>query len=415
MKNGWSNPPAPGSRCAGPPGGLLSRPGGSFFSPHLTIPSLAGSHWESMRVALVTEFYYPHLGGVTEHVHNLGLELGRRGHDVTILTSNMRGQTPDPPGVRRIGTSRVIYSNGAFARITTGWRLPSQIEATLRDIAADVVHVQDGLAPVLGPVAAGAAHRLDIPVVATFHSWFPRSLGCRVFRRPLQRRLDRLAATIAVSEPVVQALSRYFTARWEVIANGVDVELFHPNGRRPADAQTHGPRLLFLGRLDPRNGLDTVLSAMPRILARYPATELVVAGDGPLRGWYERAARPLGRAVHFIGRVNGDRPERYGDADLYLCPTTKASFGITLLEAMACGIPLLASDITGFRELVGDGQAAVLIPRDDPDAWATATLALLDDPGRRALMGRAGRAKAAGFAWPRITDRIVAVYERVRK
>ncbi len=366
-----------------------------------------------MRLALVTEFYYPHLGGVTEHVHHLARELRRRGHDVTIITSSMRGQAADPPYVRRIGTSRVIYSNGAFARITTGWRLPSRIEGILRDIGAEVVHVQDGLAPVLGPVAAGAAHRLDIPVVATFHSWFPRSLGCRVFRRPLQRRLDRLAATIAVSEPVVRALSRYFRARWEIIANGVDVDLFHPNGRRPADPLEQSPRLLFLGRLDPRNGLDTVLAAMSNILARYPATELVVAGDGPLRAWYERRARPLGRSVRFIGRINGERPERYGSADLYLCPTTKASFGITLLEAMACGIPLIASDITGFRELVDGGAEAMLVPHDDPAAWAEATVKLLADPSRRAAMGLAGRGKAARYAWPVITDRIMAVYERV--
>src|SRR5262245_2551863 len=369
-----------------------------------------------MRLAVVTEFYYPHLGGVTEHVHHLALELRRRGPDVTVITSRMKGSLPaaDAPFVRRIGTSRVIYSNGAFARITTGWRLSHQIEAALRNARAEVVHVQDGLAPVLGPVAAGAAQRLGIPVVATFHSWFPRSLGYRLFRRPLQRRLDRLSATIAVSEPVIHALSRYFTARWEIIPNGVDVSLFHPNGRRPMDPARQDPRLLFLGRLDPRNGLDTVLAAMPIILARYPATRLVVAGDGPLRAWYERAARPLGAAVRFVGRVNGERTECYGESDLYLCPTTKASFGITLLEAMACGIPLVASDIIGFRELVGDGATAILVSRDDPRAWAEATLHLLSDPERRAAMGRAGRAKASLFAWPSIADRIQSVYERVR-
>lgn len=366
-----------------------------------------------MRVVLVTEFYYPHLGGVTEHVHHLALELRRRGHEVTILTSHMRGEVADPPFLRRLGTSRVIYSNGAFARFTTGWRLTRQIERLLRELDADLVHVQDGLAPMLGPLAASAAGRLRIPVVATFHSWFPRSIGYRVFRRPLQRRLDRIAATIAVSEPVVAALSRYFTASWEVIPNGVDINLFHPNGRRPTDYLTRGPRLLFLGRLDPRNGLDTVLAAMPRILERHPATRLLVAGDGPLRRVYERVAKPLGPAVRFVGRVNGERPHYYGTADLYLCPTTKASFGITLLEAMACATPLLASDITGFRELVGDGAEAVLVPPREPAAWADAVLRLIQDPARRAAMGTAGRAKAARFAWPHVSDEVLAVYRRV--
>jgi phosphatidyl-myo-inositol alpha-mannosyltransferase len=379
---------------------------GSHGDPSKAAPVL-------MRLALVTEFYYPHLGGVTEHVHHLALELRRRGHDVTILTSHMKGGRADPPHVRRVGTSRVIYSNGAFARITTGWRLTDQIESLLREIGTELVHVQDGLAPVLGPFAANAAGRLGLPVVATFHSWFPRSIGLSLFRRPLQRRLDRLAACIAVSEPVVQALSRYLRGSWEIIPNGVDVNLFHPNGRRPTDYLTRGPRLLFLGRLDPRNGLETVLDAMPRILESFPRTRLTVAGDGPLRRVYERAARPLGAAVRFVGRVNGERPEYYGTADLYLCPTTKASFGITLLEAMACGTPLVASDIIGFRELVDGGGEAVLVPPRRPNAWADAVVDLIGDPSRRAAMGATGRTKAGAYAWPRVADRILEVYRRV--
>jgi phosphatidylinositol alpha-mannosyltransferase len=432
MKNGGSNPPAPGNRSAEPPGGLQCRAGGfGLYTPPPALPlmkrfdlprdprvkgGLPFQPWSTalpMRVALVTEFYYPHLGGVTEHVHHLGRELRRRGHEATVITSHMRGEGDDPPYVRRVGTSRVIYANGAFARITTGWRLGHRLERVLREIGADLVHVQDGLAPVLGPTAAGAAHRIGIPAVATFHSWFPRSVAAHVFRRPLQRRLDRLAATIAVSQPVVEALSRYFHASWEVIPNGVDAGMFHPNGRQPTDYRARGPRLLFLGRLDPRNGLDTVLRAMPQILARFPDTRLTVAGDGPLRAWYERNARPLGPAVQFVGRVNGERPEYYGTADLYLCPTTKASFGITLLEAMACATPLVVSDITGFRELVAGGAEARLVPMDDPTAWARAVTELMGDPERRAAMGQAGRAKAATYAWPVIAERLLEVYRRV--
>jgi len=362
-----------------------------------------------MRIALVTEFYYPHLGGVTEHVHNLALELRRRGHEATIVTSHMQGEANDPDFVRRVGRSQVIYSNGAFARITTGWRLTDRLADVLRDIRADVVHVQDGIAPVLGPWASDAAWRLGLPVVATFHSWFPRSIGYWLLRRVFQRRLDRIAAKIAVSEPVVRALSRYVRAEWEIIPNGVDLHTFHPNGAVRGGA----PRLLFLGRLDPRNGLGTVIAALPRVLDRFPGTELVVAGDGPLRSFYERQARRLGAHVRFVGYVNGERPTFYDEADLYLCPTTKASFGITLLEAMACGTPLVVSDITGFRELVGDGGEALLVDKDDPAAWSEAVVRLIDDPTRRAAMGRAGLAKASRFAWPVVTDRVLDVYRRV--
>ena len=377
-----------------------------------------------MRIALVTEFYYPHLGGVTEHVHNLAKVYNAAGHQTLVVTSNMtmpRG-TPDSHEyvrdddfVRRVGTSRIIYSSGSFARITTGFGLRRQLRDLFRREQIDVVHIHGGLAPTFGILGPLAAWDIDLPVVATFHSWFPKSHLLRTFRRPAQWAVRRHAANIAVSQPVVEAHARYVDADWEIIPNGVDTDFFRPNGRRPDDALSQGPRLLFLGRLDPRNGLETVLRAMPTVIERFPDTQLVVAGDGPLRPLYERLARPVGNRVQFIGRVNGDRPEVYGSADLYLCPTTKASFGITLLEAMACGTPLVVSDITGFRELVNDGAEAVLVPKDDAGAWAQTAIDLIDNPTRRAVMRDAGLAKAQTFAWPRVAEQVFAVYERVTK
>jgi len=365
-----------------------------------------------MRIALVAEDYYPQLGGVPEHVHNLALQLNGWGHTAHVVTSRM-GHYPDANFVRRVGTSRVIYANGGVSRVTTGWRLRRRLEDLFRAGRYDIVHVHGGLAPTLGLAAPFAAWRAGIPVVATFHSWFARSMGCRVFRRPLQKILDRHAATIAVSEPVVDANARYFRADWDVIPNGVDTSFFRPNGRQPTDAFTEHPRLLFLGRIEPRNGLGTLLDAMPRILARYPNAVLTVAGDGPWRGYYERRAQELGASVRFAGQVFGDRPAYYGSADLYLCPTTIASFGVTLLEAMACGTPMIVSDNPGFRSVIDGGAEAVIIPKDDPTVWAETTIALLGDPERRAAMGRAGVAKAARFAWPRIARAELAVYERV--
>jgi phosphatidyl-myo-inositol alpha-mannosyltransferase len=379
-----------------------------------------------LRIALVTEYYYPHLGGVTEHVHNLTLQLQQQGHPTIVVTANMEGpsgtlgQTPaDLPFVRRIGTSRTIYSAGSFARITTAYNLRRRLRELFQREGTDLVHVHGGLNPTLGLVAPAAAADLDLPVVATFHSWFARSALCLVFRRLLQRQLDRHAAAVAVSQPVIEAHSRYFDADWEIIPNGVDTDFFRPGVRSEArtslgtDLPRRDPALLFLGRLDPRNGLDTVLAAMPRILEGQPGARLTVAGDGPLRPVYERMARPLGPAVRFIGRVNGDRPEHYGKADLYLCPTTKASFGITLLEAMACGTPMVVSDIIGFRELVDGGAEAVLVPKDRPAAWADIVLQLLADPARLEEMGAAGRLKAEAYAWPHIADRVMGVYRRV--
>lgn len=375
-----------------------------------------------MRVALVTEYYFPHLGGVTEHVHNLTKLLNASGHRAIIITGHMArplvGDNPDdvpddPELVQRVGTSRVIYSAGSFARITTGWGLRRQVREILRREKIDVVHVHGGLNPVLGLIAPEAAHDLDLPVVATFHSWFKSSGLCRIFQHSLQRRLDRHAAAIAVSRPVIDAHARYFEADWEIIPNGVDTSFFRPQARASLPDRSDGAELLFLGRLDPRNGLDTILAAMPSVIARFPQAHLTIAGDGPLRPVYERMARAIGRQVTFVGRVNGNRPSYYAGTDLYLCPTTKASFGVTLLEAMACGTPQAVSDITGFRELVAGGDEALLVPKADPEAWAAAILTLLGDERRRRDMGAAGIAKADRFAWPRIAERLITVYQRV--
>jgi phosphatidylinositol alpha-mannosyltransferase len=152
---------------------------------------------------------------------------------------------------------------------------------------------------------------------------------------------------------------------------------------------------------------------MPRILARFPGARLTVAGDGPWRGYYERRARPLGDRVVFLGTVFADRPAHYGRADLYLCPTTRASFGVTLLEAMACGTPLVLADNVGFRSVVRDGDDAAFVPGGDAAAWADTAIALLEDPARRAAMSRAGLATVARFSWPEIAESTLAVYEDV--
>ena len=368
-------------------------------------PTATAAVARPLRVALVSEYYYPHLGGVTEHVHHFARELRRQGHHADIITSRIGHNTPEP-GVIRLGRSVSIYANGSQARVTIGDGLRREMRRVLRAGAYDVVHVHSPFAPTLPLLAIDEA---DCPVVATVHTNFADSLAYRVFRKKLQRLSDRMHALIAVSPTAAEAHARYFDASWTIVPNGVDLDAFHPGAPRPALLDDDRPNILFVGRFDPRNALGPLMEAFRRVVHDGRDARLIVVGDGPLRRYYRRLARGDRRIV-FTGALREERPGYYAGATLYACPTTRASFGITLLEAMACGTPIVCSDIPGFRDVVQDGREAMMVPLNSATALAEMLERVLDDDVLRARLGHAGRRTAAEYGWPAVTRRVLGVY-----
>ena len=361
-----------------------------------------------LRIAQVTEYYYPHLGGICEHVHFLAGEARRRGHDVDIITSNLAGAR-DTPGVIRVGQSVPVYSNGSLARITVGRSLRRQVREVLARGCYDIVHVHAPLAPTLPLLAVDEA---SCPVVGTFHTYFDYSVGYALGGRYFQRRMSRLAAAVAVSPTVVEAHARYFAADWTHIPNGVDTHLFAPDAPRPMSVRGDVPSILFLGRFDPRNGLASLIHAFKRIRSARRPAQLIVVGDGPLRSHYRRVAAG-DPDITFVGAVLENRPSYYANCSLYACPTTKASFGITLLESMACGTPIVCSDINGFRNVVAHEREAMLVPCGNTRALADTLAHLLDDDASRARLGSVGRQRALAYGWPRVSDMILGLYAQI--
>jgi phosphatidyl-myo-inositol alpha-mannosyltransferase len=359
-----------------------------------------------LKIAQVTEYYYPHLGGICEHVHFLAREARLRGHHVDIITSNLVGAR-DELNVIRVGHSVPVYSNGSLARVTVGRNLRRQVREVLAGY--DIVHVHAPLAPSLPLLAVDEARA---PVIGTFHTYFDYSVGYALGHRYFQRRLSRLAAAIAVSPTVVEAHERYFEASWTHIPNGVDTSLFEPDAPKPIDVRPDVPSILFLGRFDPRNGLASLIDAFRRVRGRRRPVQLVVVGDGPLRAHYRRLANG-DPDITFVGAVLGARPSYYANCSVYACPTTKASFGITLLESMACGTPIVCSDINGFRNVVAHEREALLVPRGDSPALAEALVRILDDDALRSRLGATGRQRALGFSWPRVSEQILGLYAGV--
>jgi phosphatidyl-myo-inositol alpha-mannosyltransferase len=374
-----------------------------------------------LNIGIVSEYYYPLLGGISEHVHNTASQFSRMGHRVQIITAQDRAprawSPPAPPAgpspeVIRLGTSVAIRWNGSVTNVTVGFRrLWNDLRRTLAEGRYDIVHVHSPLVFTLSPLAILASPG---PSVATFHSYFDRTPIYGAFKGLLQKHfLDRLSGQIAVSQSCVRAMSPYFRIAPRIIPNGIDVEQFTPDAPRIAEYDDGRPNLLFLSRFEPRNGLDLMLRAFAIVRRQVPGARLIVVGDGSRRPAYTRMAeREFGHDVRMVGPVLRERPSYYATADLYCAPISKASFGMTLLEAMACGRPVVATENDGYPDLLGPDEG-VLVPPRDHVVFARAIVELLKDPARRERMGRAGRAKALGYNWPSVAERLVAFYQEI--
>jgi len=353
-------------------------------------------------------------GGVQSHVASLASAMRADGDEVVIVAPG-DGRGPFGGYAGTGGSLRVPF-NGSVAPIGPGALSASRTRRYLAEIQPDVVHVHEPLVPAVGLSAA----RTDVaPVVATFHAWSSDVRAYR-FARPLGRRvLDGLAASLAVSD----AAARYHAAalgvdpgRFEVVPNGVEVARFAAVPERRVGGGDDPETLLFVGRLEPRKGLATLIRAFVRLRTDRPGVRLLVVGEGSERARCEAALPAAMRQdVRFLGRVDDAAlVAAYAEADLYVSPAIGGeSFGIVLLEAMAAGRPVVASDLPGYRSVVTPGRDGVLVPAGDPGALATAVAALLDDPDRRVQMIEAGRATAAAHDWPAVATRLRAVYERV--
>jgi phosphatidyl-myo-inositol alpha-mannosyltransferase len=369
-----------------------------------------------VRIGIVTEYYAPSVGGVQEHVRHFAREARRLGHAVTVVTSQMpdldgRGPEPGPdphdPEIVRVGRSFPIYNNGGVGRVTVGPRVSGAVRDALDAGRFDVVHVHAPLTPVLPLLAI---HHATVPVVGTFHTNWRPGLVFRLMSGVLRRYLGRLDAAVAVSRACISALP--FPGDFRIVPNGVDVAQFG-RGRRLARFDDGKVNLLWVGRIELRNGLDRMLHAF-ELVRREVDARLIVVGDGPLLERYRgRVPAELHDDVVFAGRVIDERPDYYASAHVFCAPTRIASFGVTLIEAMAAGVPIVASDIDGFREVLHDGVEGVLVPPDDTAAWARAIVRLARDPARAAAYGAAGLRTVARYDWRNVAREVLAVYRSV--
>ena len=357
-----------------------------------------------MRVALACPYAWDAPGGVQVHVRQLAAALRERGHQ-TLILAPARGRAAEA-GVEVVGRAVGVPFNGSIAPICPDPRSRRVIRRALGRFRPDVVHVHEPSAPSTGMFAALVA---TCPVVATFHAYSEGSRALTVIGPVLRRMWSRLAIRLAVSEAAAEFARRQVRGEVRVIPNGADVELF--SAASPSDLPP-GRRLLFVNRLEPRKGFGVAIRAFNLVAQEMPEALLVVAGDGPERAVVDELPPQARSRVHMLGSVpHRDLPPFHAACEVFLGPAVGGeSFGIVLVEAMAAGLPVVASDIPGYREVVRDGVDGILVPPRHPGELAAAALRVLRDPALAERLRKAGKERANDYRWESVAARIEDAY-----
>ena len=363
-----------------------------------------------MRIGMVCPYSFDVHGGVQSHVLQLAEVMRERGHDVSVLAPSSRHDSL-PDYVVSGGKAVPIPYNGSVARLRFGPATHRMVKRWIADGDFDVLHLHEPNAPSLSLLALMIA---DGPIVATFHTSTTKSLALGVFQGILRPWNEKIVGRIAVSD-----LAR----RWQIealgsdavqIPNGVDVASFATAPPLPGYPRT-GKTVLFLGRFDePRKGMAVLLGALPALVRRFADIEILIVGRGDEDDLRDEAGDLAGH-LRFLGQVDdAEKASALRSADVYCAPNTGGeSFGIVLVEAMAAGTAVVASNLDAFRRVLVDGTAGCLVAVEDSAALADALIAVLADDALRARYIAAATEEVHRYDWSVVADDILRVYETV--
>ena len=370
-----------------------------------------------MKIGLVSPYDFATAGGVNDHVRHLAVELQRLGHETRIFGPSSRADVGvDAARFYRIGTPIAIPVNASVARITLSFHLADRVAAIIADERFDVLHFHEPLMPALPMTMLRISTTAN---VGTFHAFARSNVGYYYGRPLLQPYLEHLHRAIAVSEPARDFVTRYFPDYpMQVIPNGIDVTVYKPGLPPIRHLRDDNVNILFVGRLEKRKGLGDLLRAYRAVSGRLPQTRLIIVGDGPLRGRVESyIARHHLHNVILAGFVpDSVKPRYYGSADIFCAPATGAeSFGIVLLEALASGLPVVATEIPGYMSVLEPGRDSITVPPKNWRELAASLVILARDAELRRRLGEYALTKARRFSWPYVASEVVEVYQEARR
>jgi phosphatidylinositol alpha-mannosyltransferase len=363
-----------------------------------------------MRIGLVCPYSWDIPGGVQAHVRDLAETLIGLGHEVSVLAPGDEDAQGLPPYVHTAGRALPIPYNGSVARLQFGFVSAARVRRWLRDGDFDVVHVHEPAPPSLSLLTC-MIH--DGPLVATFHIATTRSRVLSMFDSVLQPFFEKLSGRIAVSDAARKVIVEHLGADAVVIPNGVAVDRYATAEQLPGYPR-QGGTVGFVGRYDePRKGMDVLVGALTDVVPSHPDVQLLVAGRGDADEFRDSLPGAVADRVVMLGQVSeADKARLLRSVDVYCAPNTgQESFGIVLLEAMAAGAPIVASDLEAFRRVLGGDEAGLLVPPGDADALAAALRGLLGNPARRAELARAAAERVGPFDWSGIARQVLRVYD----
>jgi phosphatidyl-myo-inositol alpha-mannosyltransferase len=362
-----------------------------------------------LRIGMVCPYSFDVPGGVQNHVLGLARYLREAGHRPSVLAPGELGRATaalDVEDFASAGAAMPLPYNGSVARVNFGPLSAARVRRWLRNGSFDLIHVHEPITPSISLLALWAA---EMPVVATFHTATPRSRSMQLASGVLRAAIEKIDAGIAVSESARSVVVQHLGRDAVVVPNGIRFDDFAKWPAATALRPSQQPRLTFIGRLDePRKGLDVLLAAVPLIRQARPNLEVIVAGQG---------SRPLPPWCCNLGTITDEaKAALLRSAEVFVAPQlARESFGIVLLEAMASGVQIVASDLPSFVDVLGDPQderrLGEVFAVGDHRALARTALEVLDHPNPL----RAARAQQAArnYDWSNVGTTVVAIYRAV--
>lgn len=376
-----------------------------------------------MRIGIVSSYFYPWYGGITEHVYHQYKELKRRGYDVKIITPFDGGELfKQKEDIIRIGRPVPLILNGSANHIPLLPKGKRIAEGILDRERFDILHFHQPLFCVLAHSFLHCIRKRKrlgerAPrVVGTFHAsgggkekfliklfWF----HFHQFRHDFDHR-------IAVSRVSREFISPILPGTYSIIPNGVDLTRFSPRGSKIPLFDDGVFNILFVGRMEPRKGISALLRSVPLIPRHTDIPfRLIVVGNGFFSDYYRhRIPRESAEKIVFTGNVPfADLPAYYRSAHLFCSPALcSESFGIVLIEAMASGLPVVAGDNAGYRAIIRDGDNGMLINPRNPEDMAKRIGTLINSEYLRKKFAAKGLEEVKKYGWPVIMDRMESVY-----